>query len=276
MNSADARVCEDERTRGARVRSNPLLAIARLAVFTAWTSYCYAAYLVSRLLVPTAAEKRARAVTWTHRWLHRGIGLLGIRATLRGVVPQFPALITPNHLGYLDILAMGSVCPVVFVSKADVRAWPVVGHLFNVSEHIGITRSDRRGLAGVNAAISERLADGLSVCVFLEGTSSGGDGLLPFHASLIQPAVDTGVPIVPVAMKWESDDERVQVSEDVAYWRPEHAFAPHAWRLLGLRGVKVTLNFGEAFASAASDRKALAARARQRVLHLLESAKDAN
>jgi 1-acyl-sn-glycerol-3-phosphate acyltransferase len=191
---------------------------------------------------------------------------------VEGAAPDTASLIAPNHVGYLDIIAVGAACPVVFVSKADVRSWPIVGHLFSFSEHIGVARADRRSLAAVNASIAERLSAGMSVCVFLEGTSSCGTGLLPFHASLAQPAVDSGAPVVPVALRWESDSDRVNIVEDVAYWRPEHAFAPHAWRALGLRGLRVTVRFGQPIPATARDRKELAASAREQVLRLLGGA----
>ncbi len=259
----------------ARAWSNPLLAIARLGGFAAWTLYCYCGCLVSRAATSDRAEKRARSAEWTHRWLRRGAPIAGIRIDVRGSLPPAPALLVPNHLGYLDILAVGAACPAVFVSKADVRSWPVVGHLFDMSEHIGVMRSDRRSLSGVNASIAERLDGGLRVCVFLEGTSTDGSRMLPFYASLAQPAVDTGTPIVPVALNWFVDSSSLSISEDVAYWRPEHNFVTHAWRAIGLRGIRVTVSFGDPIPTeTGADRKALAAKAREAVAGLLEASRD--
>jgi 1-acyl-sn-glycerol-3-phosphate acyltransferase len=172
-------------------------------------------------------------------------------------------------MGYLDVLAVGAATPAVFVSKADVRSWPILGHLFDMSEHIGVTRSDRRSLTDVNFQIAERLSTGQAVCVFLEGTSSHGLGLLPFHASLAQPAVDTGAPVVPAALRWTADSSDINVAEDIAYWRPEHNFVKHAWHVLGLRGIRVNVHFGQPLAANGADRKALAAQSRAAVLDLL-------
>ncbi len=269
MNSADTRPdAAGDALPVSRSRPNPVLALCRLGMFSAWTLYCYTACRVSRIMASDKPAKRAVSATWTHHWLRVGARLIGVRVDFRGPVPTGPALITPNHMGYLDIMAVGAACPAVFVSKADVRSWPVVGHLFDMSEHIGVTRSDRRSLSSVNASIVERLSNGQAVCVFLEGTSTSGAALLPFHASLAQPAVDTGAPIVPVGLHWETDSDDVSVPEDVAYWRQEHHFVPHAWRAIGLRGIRVTVTFGEPIPPAA-DRKTLAARSRAAVLELL-------
>jgi len=259
---------QSKTSNAARAWSNPFLTIARLFIFGLWTAYCYTACVMARAVASDRGGKRAVAAEWTHRWLRSGAPLVGIRIEVHGAPPKAPALLAPNHTGYLDILAVGAACPTVFVSRADVRSWPVIGQLFTMSEHIGITRSDRRSLTSVNDSIAERLEAGQRVCVFLEGTSSDGSGLLPFHASLVQPAVQTRVPIVPIGLHWQTDAKRVSVSEDVAYWRPEHNFATHAWRALGLRGIHVTLTFGDPVPPG-GDRKALAAQTRHEVARLL-------
>lgn len=241
-------------------------------MFSAWTLYCYTACRIRRVLSSDRMGKRVTSAFWTHRWLETGARLIGVRVNVRGPLPAGAALITPNHMGYLDVLAVGAACPAVFVSKADVRSWPIVGHLFNMSEHIGVTRSDRLSLSEVNAQIAERLSSGQCVCVFLEGTSSNGLGLLPFHASLAQPAVDTGAPLVPIGLRWTADSDNVNVAEDVAYWRPEHNFVTHAWHMLGLRGICVTVHFGIPIAIGSADRKTIAAKSRAAVLELLERA----
>ncbi len=93
---------------------------------------------------------------------------------------------------------------------------------------------------------------------------------MPFHASLLQPAVDCGGAVVPVAIRWKAEDPAVDVAEDIAYWK-DHTLVPHLWRLLGLRGVSAELTFGAPVNSAGKDRKALASEARTRVVALLES-----
>lgn len=91
---------------------------------------------------------------------------------------------------------------------------------------------------------------------------------MPFHASLLQPAIDAAVPVVPVAIKWRAADAAVDIAGDVAYWGG-HTLVPHVWRVLGLRGLSVTVIFGEAIALAGQERKALAQAANEAVAELL-------
>jgi 1-acyl-sn-glycerol-3-phosphate acyltransferase len=170
-------------------------------------------------------------------------------------------------LGYADVLAVGSATPCFFVGKADVESWPFIGSLFRVSLNIGVPRSTVKSLVDVNASIARRLANGQSACVFLEGTSTGGDRLLPFYSPLVQPSLEVACPVVPVGLKWSAEDSEVDVAEDIAYWK-DHTFAPHAWRLLGLQGVRCDVTFGEAIMTTDHTRKTLAAAVQKEVSRL--------
>ncbi len=255
-----------------RARSNPALAIWRLMYIAVWTLYCHLAHLRARFSTRDPAERRRRAGLWTHRWLERGVKITGIEVLIEGQPPTIPVLLTPNHVSYLDIMAIAAATPVMFVSKADVKHWPIIGHLFNTSEHVGISRADRRNVAIVNEKIGERFDAGLPVCVFLEGTSGSGESVMPFHASLVQPAVERRVPVMPVGLRWEATAPGTCVIEDVAYWRQSHVLGPHLWRVLGLNGFRVRVIFGQPIAPGETDRKALAAQVREQVVALLEAA----
>jgi 1-acyl-sn-glycerol-3-phosphate acyltransferase len=185
------------------------------------------------------------AVPWTQWWLRRCTQLMGVRVTVSGPLPPPGSLIAPNHMGYADIFAVGAKVPCFFVAKSDVLSWPLIGYVFRLSRQIAVSRTrSTKDLKHTMQTLSERLEAGYSVCVFLEGTSSGGETILPFHGALLQPAIDAGAPIVPAAIRWTADDPRIEVREDVAYWK-DHIFMSHMFRLLGLRGVRAEIRFGE-------------------------------
>jgi len=185
------------------------------------------------------------ALVWTRWWLRRCTQLMGVRVTVTGPLPPAGSLIAPNHLGYADIFAVGASVPCFFVAKSDVATWPLIGYVFRKSRQIAVSRTrSTKALKETLQTVSDRLRAGYSVCVFLEGTSSGGETVLPFHGALLQPALDVRAPIVPAAIRWSADDSRIDVREDVAYWK-DHTFVPHMFRLLGLRGVHADIRFGE-------------------------------
>ncbi len=260
---------ESSKSMPLRARSDALHAALIAVALVVSSGILYAAWRVVRWRYRhDSAKMRRKALQWTQRWAVTFRTLIEINLEVQGTPPPPGVLLTPNHLGYLDIVALASVTPCFFVAKSEVLSWPLVGRLLRGSEHLGVVRARKRGLTETNEAIAERLAAGFSVCVFLEGTSGGGERLLPFHASLVEAAVRTGAPIVPVALRWSAERPGVDVAEDIAYWK-DHVFAPHLFRLLGLGPLKAEIHFGEPISPVGHDRKTLAALAEHRVAQLL-------
>lgn len=143
------------------------------------------------------------------RWsaaLLDGLGV-EIEADLRQVVPG--ALLVANHISWIDIFVINAVLPAAFVSKAEVRQWPIVGWLAAKNETVFLRRGSRGHARIINQQIGEILGRGKYVAVFPEGTTTDGSHLLHFHAALLQPALAAGHPVLPVAISyWEADGQR--------------------------------------------------------------------
>lgn len=247
-----------------RACSSPVLAAMRVAGLMAASLFLLACWAVLRKITRDIKIQNRRAAHWTSRWTRWCLAMTGFRVTTSGPNPAEGSLVAPNHIGYADVLALGSVVPCFFVAKVDVESWPFVGLLFRISKNIGVPRRRARALVEVTSEVAERLRGGNSVCVFLEGTSTGGDRLLPFYPPLAQPAIDAQAPTVPVAIRWRADSPDIDVAEDVAYWK-DHVFGPHAWRLMGLRGISVHIQFGDPIPAEGHNRKTLAAAAESAV-----------
>lgn len=203
----------------------------------------------------------------TRKWCKSLCRVAGFAIHVEGPELPRPCLVAPNHHGYVDVMALGAALDVFFLSKAEVADWPVAGKVFRDSLHLQVKRERRDALAGAVETVADRLRAGFSVVVFLEGTSSGGDGTLPFRSALVQAAIDAQKPIVPVGVRWTSPDPRIDVAEDVAYWGG-HVIGPHVWRLLGLRNIHVTIRIGDPVDPAGYSRKELAARVQDEVAML--------
>ncbi len=195
----------------------------------------------------------------------------GITVSTKGKLPDHGAFIAPNHVTYADIFALSQVLRTWYVAKAEVLGWPIVGTAFRFSRNLTVDRKNIRCLQGTNANIVRRINANYNVCVFLEGTSSDGDAILPFRGPLLQAALDGQADIIPVHLEWSASDPKIVIGDDVAYWR-DHVMLPHARRLLGFRGLHVTIRFGEAICPT-GDRKELAKKVRDAVLALKNDAK---
>ena len=142
-------------------------------------------------------QREARVQAWSLRML----ALLCVGLEVRGQPPKRgPVLLVANHISWLDILVMHAACYCRFVSKADVKQWPLIGTLATGGGTIYIERESRRDALRVVHHVTASLKRGEVVAVFPEGTTGDGITLLPFHANLIQAAISADVPIQPVAL----------------------------------------------------------------------------
>ncbi|GAB4231387.1 MAG: lysophospholipid acyltransferase family protein [Acidobacteriota bacterium] len=214
--------------------------LLRLLGWTAWSLLRHAAAVRWR------AEPVYTEISLEHfrRWADGVCRILGMELHVEGDPPSRGFLLAPNHTGYLDIFVLAALAPVRFVAKAEVRRWPLVGWMAARARQLFVRRTRSRRLRETLELVDEALRRGHNVCVFLEGTSTGGDRVGRFHSSFLAPAVAGTAKVVPVGLRYIPSDPRVQVAEDVAYWK-EHTFVPHLVRFLGLPPVRVRVRFGE-------------------------------
>ena len=112
------------------------------------------------------------------------------------------SLIVANHISWLDIYALNAARPMVFVAKAEVRHWPLIGWLAANTDTVFLRRGSCGHARRVNAQIDGLLNAGRDVAIFPEGTTTDGTHLLNFHSALLQPAVDARRPVQPVALSY--------------------------------------------------------------------------
>jgi 1-acyl-sn-glycerol-3-phosphate acyltransferase len=198
---------------------------------------------------------------WLQRVCRRALRVLGVRACDVGCAPR-GAVIVANHLGYLDILVLGALGPCVFVAKRDVRDWPVFGWFARRAGTRFVDRERRGDVARVAAEFAPVIAAGANLVLFLEGTSTDGRAVRPFKPSLLEPAVQSGWPVVPAAVAY-AVPAPYSVENEVCWWG-DMTLGPHLFNLAGLPRIAAYVGWGEPGA-AASDRKVLAREMHARV-----------
>jgi len=226
-------------------RSSPIRAVTHFLAFIVVCATMPFFYFVRRVFVRDPRERRLLTVHWTHYWCAMLGSILGYRVSTDGPKPPAKCLIAPNHIGYCDIFAIGSVARCWFVPKIEVSKAPLIGWVIGLSEQVVVTRNKARDLVITRDAITDRLERGGAVCGFFEGTSTAGDRVLPFVAALFDAAITTNSPVVPAAILWTARQPGVELGEDLAYWRPEHDMGPHLIRQLGLWGFHAHVRFGQ-------------------------------
>ena len=189
--------------------------------------------------------------------------IASVRVVVEGPVPEGPGFLVTNHLGYLDILVLASQVDAVFVSRSDVQSWPLLGPLTRWSGTVFLERERRAELPRVVAQMQEWLERGTQVVFFPEGTSGSGETVLPFRSSLFEAATRTSAPVRCAALRYVTGSADPPAREVVSWWG-DMDFAPHLWRLLGLRGIEANVSFVPG-AIESRDRKQAALRAHHAV-----------
>lgn len=234
------------------VAGRRLRAVGRLARVFAHGLHGVALVLFRFPSLDTAA-RRGRIAWWSRGLLAR----LGIALRTDGDPRTAPGtLLVANHVSWLDIMAVHAVVPEArFVSKADVRAWPVVSRLVDSAETIYLERERKRDALRVVHDVAAALGRGDTVAIFPEGTTSTGHGLLPFHANLLQAAVATGAQVRPIALRWSDADHAVSEAMEFI---GDTTMATSLWRTACGDGIVATLHCLAPRAAAGGDRRALA------------------
>ena len=208
-------------------------------------------------------KQRVERAAWLSRSSRRHLKIFGYSANVSGSIPKSGILIS-NHLSYLDILAISAVTPAVFVSKAEVKSWPLFGWFATIAGTVFVDRSRRTQVGEVNQEIETALAAGALVVIFPEGTSSDGKDMLPFRTSLLEPAASGEHEISVAWLHYELTDG--DASNEVCYWG-DHHFLNHLMNMLGKKSIRATLRFAR-FNRTTDDRKELAKQLREAVLEL--------
>jgi 1-acyl-sn-glycerol-3-phosphate acyltransferase len=235
-------------------------ATGRLALFAGTVLAALVAFVI-RARFRRDLGGRAQWLQWGCRWALRA---LGVRCRCSGR-PARNVIIAANHLGYLDILVLAAMTPTVFVAKREVRAWPIFGWLARLAGTRFIDREKRADVVRVADELAAPLAAGVSVVVFLEGTSSNGQKVLPFKSSLLEPAVRHQWPVKPAALSYLVPRGHA-AGEEVCWWG-DMTLASHLFNLAGLPWIEARVAWG-AKVEAGGDRKQFAVELHRHVVQL--------
>jgi 1-acyl-sn-glycerol-3-phosphate acyltransferase len=152
---------------------------------------------------PRATDEQKLEMNRT--WSLKMLRLAGMRLVVHNDEARLDhgALVVGNHISWIDIYVINAWRPTPFVSKAEIRNWPVVGWLAHQLGTVFIQREKRSDAKRIMHELADRLSAGELMCVFPEGTTSDGLALLPFHANMFQAAVSAGCPVQPICLMYE-------------------------------------------------------------------------
>jgi 1-acyl-sn-glycerol-3-phosphate acyltransferase len=216
-------------------------------------------------------------------WHKMVMFVLGFRVHVHGrLADQRPLLVAANHISWTDIMLLGSVADVYFISKSELAGWPIIGYLARYQRTVFVERERRRKSGEQAAEIAIRLVQGHPMVLFAEGSTHDGNHMAPFKSTLFGAAslalskggVDC-VHVQPVAIAYTrlqglpmGRQHRVH-----AAWIGDRTLVPHIKALLREGAVDVEVHFGEPVAfTAESRRKEVAAAVEAQVRTMMRKA----
>lgn len=228
-----------------------------LAVVSLGLGMASAFAVLERLNLSSTMDRRQR---WSQFFMSRLSNALPFRITVVGQLPATPMLWVSNHVSWTDIALLGQLTPLSFLSKAEVRGWPVAGWLAAKAGSLFI----RRGAGDsqlIRQQMSQHLQQQLPLLMFPEGTTTDGRSVRTFHGRLLSAAIDSRVPLQPVAIRYLRDGE----ADTVAPFIGDDDLLSHLLRLFRHDQADVEIHLLEPIACHQQERAVLAFRAQEAI-----------
>jgi 1-acyl-sn-glycerol-3-phosphate acyltransferase len=170
--------------------------------------------------------------------------ILNIKVTVTGDEGQLERggyVIIANHVSYVDGIVLGSIFPILFVSKREVKSWPIVGQWNTLCGTIYINRQHKEQVGVLVEEMTRKLRQEANLLLFPEGTSTSGEKMLPFQTVPLAAPLRNRSIIVPVTLTYKAIDEQPvsAANRDFVYWYGDMEFVSHFWNLLALRSVEI-------------------------------------
>ena len=185
-------------------------------------------------------QREARVQVWAMQLLR----IWDIELKVRGQpVLTGPTLMVCNHISWLDIVVIHATLHCRFVSKSELREWPLIGTLATGAGTLYIQRENRKDASRMVKEMARSLGEGDVLAVFPEGTTSDGFDMLPFHANLIQSAIEANSPVQPLALQYV--DAATNEISTAARFVGDDTLVGSIWQTLNARHLKAVVNFGQ-------------------------------
>lgn len=151
---------------------------------------------------------------------------LGMRVRITGTRLKRNVFFAANHISWHDIPVLGGITGTAFVAQDGVRRWPVIGWLATLNGTIFVSRTDKHGVGDQIATLRSAIAENWSVTLFPEGTTSDGNGILPFKPSLFETLAPPPKPMLlqPVWLDFSDAPDVAWIGEETGWESALRAF----------------------------------------------------
>ena len=167
-------------------------------------------------------------------WYKQACNIVGLKVAVEGEPAEGPVLMVANHVSWLDILLLASVANPRFLSKAEIRKWPLIGWAGQQIDTLFIQRGQRSASEAASVGIAEGLGQGNRILIFPEGTTTEGKVVGRLHARLFGAAIETNSLVQPIVIHYTDDNSDSHTSERIPFVGDQNLFS-NVWLLLGCK-----------------------------------------
>jgi 1-acyl-sn-glycerol-3-phosphate acyltransferase len=221
------------------------------------------------LIYPYLDQIRQRHILKS--WSRQLLCIFNIGIQIEGPQPnrgEGGCLMVANHVSWLDIFVLNAIHPCQFIAKSEVRNWPVIGLLSRRGGTIFIERAMRQEASKISQRVSLLLKQGACIGLFPEGTTTDGQQVGHFHSALIQPAIDAGVRVCPIALRYQNEDGYLS---STAAFIGDTTLVQSIWRILRSQRLNALVVFTPALLAANENRRVLARTAQAAIAQGLQN-----
>ncbi|TVQ65962.1 MAG: 1-acyl-sn-glycerol-3-phosphate acyltransferase [Balneolaceae bacterium] len=219
-------------------------ALFRTLLFPVLTLGWYLIYIGG---LPLVRIRNKRFETWRNQsmklWGKSVLCLYNMKLQVEGPVPEPPFLHVSNHLSYMDIPVYSAVLETTFISKSEVRNWPLIGYMAHSLGIVFIDRRKKNDIHRVNEEITKQINPWQGVLFFPEGTTSPGLGVMRFRNSLLDDSAQHGRGVTYSSIRYETTETDVPAYKSVCWWGGVHLLS-HIYNAGKNRKVIVEVRFG--------------------------------
>jgi 1-acyl-sn-glycerol-3-phosphate acyltransferase len=213
---------------------------------------------------------RSKINCWCHR---RFANAFGIPVHVFGTPSDKATLFVANHISWFDIIAIGGILPVRFLSKIEVRDSPVIGWLASRAGTLYIPRGGKSAARDANTLMANALKQDNHVVLFAEGTTGDGN-IRRFHSRLIQSAITAGCVVQPIALRYPKNNENNV--HPAALFVGDTTMAQSFKKIMSASDLVVEVHFLEPIEVTNKNRDELATYAENRVREVIENEREAS
>lgn len=207
--------------------------------------------------------------TIIENWLHRSAEIIGIEFHVHGKATESPTFVVANHISWIDIIIISSVVPVSFLSKAEIRRWPIIGTLAAKAGTLFIHRGAKNGAEEAIKLMQKKLVAGHNVASFPEAKTTDGTQVHPFHARIFAAAIEANVLVQPIALCYPTKTNIKDVNPIVPYVEGPN-LVRHAFKIMCAKQTIAAVTFCKPIETSGKMRKELAQSAQDAIAQVLK------